>query len=419
MNYKFNKTSKVIGILIILTLFFIPTIIAIKYVALSEIYSHFVNTVSNITGLNQYIIKAISALLFIPFLIGINNILSVNKKKRYTGTVILASLFIIYNLGLYSFTKDAYFSFSEGEVIKWYALTPEGVKFFDRPGVDPVYGIKLKPVTPEVIRNLKLLETGEFKPIDPQSAVFFNPITGESQVWYYQYPDGSFDFFDKPGYHHQTGEPLNPVSREIYFQWRNSINDSKKANKREKIPASEKKTYDKSSTNTYNSQVSQINNLINRNVTFSSNKKNVAIIIEASNSDYSVLVEQFWVSLLKSNKINFISNYLGHEFKSKGFFDRIYSGDGSLLKNSNVLSIIDYLYLFKEEHSVRKSSNISNNLISCDIRLSYKLFNKNGSLVSSNVFTAIGPGFSEDNALKRGLEIISENHMTEIINAIR
>ncbi len=212
-----NKWLKVGAILIVLILLFIPTIIAMKYVAISQIYSHYVDSISNLTGLNKYLVKAGVALVLVPLLIGLKLFFSINRRRRYVGASILVTLLALYNLSLYHFTKDLYFAFSEGKVLKWYALTPEGVKFFDRAGIEPVYGIPLKPVTPEVIRNLKLLQKGDFRPIDPKNVQFFNPITGESQIWYYQYPDGSFEFYDKPGYHPITGDPLRPATKQIYL----------------------------------------------------------------------------------------------------------------------------------------------------------------------------------------------------------
>lgn len=234
-----NKWVKVGVILIVLILLFIPTIIAMKYVAISQIYSHFVESVSNLTGLNKYLVKAGVALMLIPLYIGLKFFFSINKKRRYIGASILITLLAVYNLSLYNFTKDLYFAFSEGKALKWYALTPEGVKFFDRAGVEPVYGITLKPVTPDVIRNLKLLQKGDFRPVDPNNVQFFNPITGEPQIWYYQYPDGSLEFYDKPGYHPITGDPLKPATKQIYFEWQEkaktrSVSVNPEGNKKEK-----------------------------------------------------------------------------------------------------------------------------------------------------------------------------------------
>lgn len=216
-----NKWLKVGIILGVLLLFFIPTLIVMRYVVISSLYSHFVNSIYGLTGLNKYLVKAGVALMFIPFIIGLKFCFSINRLRRNFGILILAILFVSYNLSLYHFTKKPYFSFSEGKVLKWYALTPEGVRYFDGPGFEPVYGIPLKQVTPDLVPKLKPLERGDFNPINPsEGTAWFNPITGESQIWYYKYPDGNFDFFNKPGYHPITGEPLTPVTKQIYFEWR-------------------------------------------------------------------------------------------------------------------------------------------------------------------------------------------------------
>ncbi len=61
--------------------------------------------------------------------------------------------------------------------------------------------------------------SGSLNKVDPATAQFFNPATGKPQVWYYKYPEGHFEFYDKPGYHLVTGDPLKPVTKNIYFEW--------------------------------------------------------------------------------------------------------------------------------------------------------------------------------------------------------
>ena len=156
----------------------------------------------------------------VPFLYGLKLVFSVNSTKRKIGSGLMTVFVVVYNIGLYQATRDVYFGFREGKVLKWYAITPEGVRFFDRAGVEPNYGISLKPVTPEVIRNLKVIEKGDFRTIDPARVAWFNPITGDPQLWYYQYPDRTIEFYNKPGYHPFMNEPLQPVTKEIYVQWR-------------------------------------------------------------------------------------------------------------------------------------------------------------------------------------------------------
>jgi len=214
-----NKWVKALVILIVLFFLFVPLIIATKYIAITQLYHHFVTTLSNLTGINQYLINAGVVLLMVPLYFGIRMFFSLNRQRRLIGISLLAVFLILYNIGLYQLTKDVQFSFSDGRTMKWYALTPEGVKFYDRSGVEPGYGIQLKPVTPEVIRHLKLIEKVEFNPVDPEKAIWFNPTTGDPQIWYYQSAGGIFEFFNKPGYHPLTGETLKPVNKQIHLEW--------------------------------------------------------------------------------------------------------------------------------------------------------------------------------------------------------
>jgi hypothetical protein len=416
-----KKWSKAFAIIIILILFFVPTIIALKYVTISMLYSHFVNSVSNLTGINKYLVKATAALMFIPFLIGISFLFSMNRGRRQIGKAILVTLVIIYNLSLFYFTKDLSFAFSEGKVLKWYALTPEGVKYFDRSGVDPVYGITLKPVTQDVIRNLKLLEKGEFRPVDPNNVQFFNPITGEAQVWYFRYPDGIFEFFDKPGYHPITGEPLKPVSKDIYFEWKEKSTKGKQdkriANNQEE--SRQLRKHGESQLVARLSRLQEFKSSVNPSAFVSSAQKNVALVIQAPKTKVSFFPDRSLANMLRSKEVNLIKDCFTESFKTKGFFREIFDGNSTLLNQSNVLSKVNYVILGNLDYSFRNDSQIDKDLISSDINFSYKVLNNKGEIVDSDFVSVIGPGFTNDSALKRGLEIIAENHSKQIMNSIQ
>src|SRR3990172_3760481 len=216
----YKKWVKVGIIIVLLLLIFIPTLIAMKYFAIGQIYDYYVDYIYSISGLNKYLIKSLIITLIVPFIFGINKSLSINQKNRQIGNATLVIIIIIYNLGLYQLTKNVNFAFSEGKILKYYALTPDGVKFHDGPGIEPIYGIRLKPVTPEIISKLKLLENTDIRPIDPSTTKFFNPITGEPQVWYYRDEDGNTEFYNKPAHHPATGEPLRIVTKKIISEWK-------------------------------------------------------------------------------------------------------------------------------------------------------------------------------------------------------
>lgn len=49
---------------------------------------------------------------------------------------------------------------------------------------------------------------------------FFDPLSGDPKVWYWQSRTGEFEFYDNAGFHPGTGELLKPVSREVINVWR-------------------------------------------------------------------------------------------------------------------------------------------------------------------------------------------------------
>lgn len=159
--------------------------------------------------------------------------------------------------------------------------------------------------------------------------------------------------------------------------------------------------------------------LINRDITIRVGKPNIAIVIESKKTESGFTPENTLYNLLRTEKVNLIINLFKEEsFKAKGFFREIYDGNIKLLRQANALSKIDYLILGKLNYSFQKDARIDRDLISCNINFSYKIINKNAEIVRSDSFSVIGPGFSEDAALERGLEILSEKYSNRILKPI-
>jgi hypothetical protein len=234
---------------------------------------------------------------------------------------------------------------------------------------------------------------------------FFDPITGESKIWYSKGTNGRFELFDASGFHPQSREKLKPVTTKDevaqivkYFE----------AELTEGRPKPE-----------INRRLLEFNSLVNRKVTTYPNKPNVAIVIESRKTESGVSPESTLYDLLRTDKVNMILNLFKEElFKSKDFFREIYDGNTELLKEADAMSKIDYLILGKLNYSLQKGSGIDRDLISCNINFSYKIINKNAEVIRSDNISVIGPGFSEDAALQRGLEMLSEKYSNRIFKTI-
>ncbi len=140
----------------------------------------------------------------------------IRRRKWVKGTVELLILIPIV-LVAWSAIRNAYFDPETGAAARYYALTPEGYRFYDAPGADPAYGIPLKPLTKEVITAVRARQEAQFHEYESldETPYLFHPASGKPQVWYGGDPNGEIQFFSSPGYHPRTGQPLQPITTEV------------------------------------------------------------------------------------------------------------------------------------------------------------------------------------------------------------
>jgi hypothetical protein len=418
-----SKALRAVSLLVLLVVLFVPTLIALKWVAITEIYSYFVRSIANVTGINLYLVKAGVLVALVPFFYGLKLFFSFSKTKRRTGAAILTTLAIGYNIGLYFATRQAFFT-AKGETIRYFALTPEGVKYSDRPGVEPVYGVPFKPVTPDLARNLKLLEKGDFRTVDPARAVWFNPITGQAQLWYYQYPDGALEFYDKPGYHPFTNDPLKEVTKQVYLEWREKAKATQTTVAQ--VPRVEgpglfpaQAGPPRPVLSDRERRVEEFKGLVNRSLAVSPLKRTVAVVIDCPARPGGLSVADAFYGLLRANRAAFVNNLFRLDvLKAKGFFDEIYQGDKQLLNTAASLSGVDYVIMAKLDYSFRKAAQVDPDLISCDLRLNCRVANRNGDIVVSDSLSAVGPGFTEEAAIENAVKVLSGRFAESVLKRI-
>ena len=211
------------GLAVLFICFVVPTLWLAKSYAIWLVYWQQVDRMASLTGINQYLVTAAALLLFVPFWFATRMTLSLrSRRRRYVGAALLLVFAVFYNIGLYVITRDTNFD-PDGRAHRWYAWTPAGMWFADREGVDPTYGIRLRPVTPAIAGALEeLRRKGGLRPADPTRLIFFDPMTGEARVWFYRYPEGDVEFYEHQGHHPITGVVLEPVTQQVVLEWRSS-----------------------------------------------------------------------------------------------------------------------------------------------------------------------------------------------------
>jgi TPR repeat protein len=180
----------------------------------------FADEIAEAFDLNRHLAKAITWLVFAAGLILIRYIFSFSKLKRRAALAGLLALLIGHSLVLWRGTSDDLTN-RDGKAIKCYVITRDGVIYREQPGFDPSTGRECRPVTPELVERLREYERGN-RPtrIETPHPEFFDRGTGRPIVWLYKNKINEIELFNLMGFHPETGDELEPVSKEIVELWK-------------------------------------------------------------------------------------------------------------------------------------------------------------------------------------------------------
>jgi signal transduction histidine kinase len=132
-----------------------------------------------------------------------------------------------------------FFSTLTGEPIVWFTkgTTPHSIELFDLMGFNPRTGEELKPVTRQIADEWTSDQQQEAQRIppkritNPETAVFFDPVTGQPKVWYWRSDAGDWEFYDNKGFHPRNGDELQVVNRDTLNRWQRELADAQQRKK--------------------------------------------------------------------------------------------------------------------------------------------------------------------------------------------
>lgn len=398
-----GKLAKVALIVVLLILFIAPTLWAIKYFTLTGLHSHYVEMFVGLTGLNRYLANVIVALLLVPAIYGVKlYFFSFRDKTRANiGLAMLVTVFIVYNIGLYFATKNTYFSFGEGKASKWYAMTPEGVQFFDADGYDPKYGIKLKPVTPEMMITLEKKKLGQvpqkikFESVD--DVEFFDRLTGEVKVWFYRDQSGNFELFSGPGVHPVYGVMVQPATPQAVNEIKTSLARVATKKEEEKRGAEAQRT------------VAEHNAFLAKYISAPSAAKThgAAILVLDGSGNVSSGMNQRISATLNSKSVSAATSFFTHDFVRDGFFERLYSGNAELSRRLELKNHVGFLVLGKSNVSYKENPDMqgmTTGVVNLEIHI---VSSQTGAVTDSFSLSETGAGFTKTEAENQAMERIS------------
>lgn len=179
---------------------------------------------TGLPSVNPYLLSSIISAILLSW-IGIPALLRSIQRSKAPSLVrrwILMALGIsfLWNAALGISRNDHLFG-PDGRSARFYSLRPEGEVYLAyHPGVDPVYGTKLREVTPEIVESIRHWRSGPPRRLPQEPASFFDTASGHPQVWVSENSDGTWSFFDGPGFDDRTSTALQPVTSEWVAAYR-------------------------------------------------------------------------------------------------------------------------------------------------------------------------------------------------------
>jgi hypothetical protein len=305
---------------------------------------------------------------------------------------------------MFFLSRGTYFGHTKGEAIKYYAMTPEGIRFFDSPGYDPKYGIELKPVTPDIMMKYQKRAMGmqpkKIEIVKINNTEFFDPITGDPKVWYYLDSNENYEFFNGPGFHPVYKVELQPVTTEIIQAYQKKLNE---IHETEALAQQKKNQLEKEQQ-----QVSYLNKYLNLSIQNQPDFKEAAILIIDEDHKERNDLNRIIIAYLESKNAKSLLGLFKTPFIQDGIFEKVFSGDSTKLKDLQVIKHADCVILGKISSNYKTNPELQN-VISAEIGLEIKVIScKNSVIIDSAYISEKGAGFSNADAENKAIEVMKE-----------
>jgi hypothetical protein len=362
------------------------------------------------SGLSLFLVKGLVILVTIPFfwavakythglfwLRGVGPSLRLYRNPYGFVIVGYAGLFFIV---MYFASLDAY-------AYKWCAETPEGIKTFDGPGKDPVYGIEAKPCAFEQIVTIRETEKGISGPQrlqigDVKQFAFFDPITGKPRVWYYKSPDGSYEFYDRVGKHPGTGNDLRPIDQDTRQELIRLADIHTSQVEEEQLQSKQQATIKAAADKQREHQVF-LERYINTSIVKHPGRRQAAILVLREGQNSFGGIEDSLATALSKHGIEPITSFFKQSFALEGRARRLFDGDWADTRLLDINNRVDYVVLGAGAVSYSSSSQFEG-LISASLHVELKCLSVSGEITcGSQNLEIVGAGYSNGAAFENAV----------------
>ena len=416
------RNSLRIGLFVVLALLFVLLVGVIFFGWLKDflIFGTFdfaVGKFVDATGISILLVKGILAFVLIPFFMALREIGMVPLCKRVgripkpVAYVIAACYVSAYFLAMYFATKDTYFHHTGDKVVATkYCDTMEGIRCFDTPGVDPKYGIVLKPITPEMVGILARRERGEIpKPLifgSTSEITFFDPLDGQPKVWFGRSSEGEITLFSSPGYDPTTDQELTAVNHQIVEEFRQQqrrAEEKKQADERQIQEATRNAAIEGDKARAEAQENSFRDKYMNVSVRKSPGRRALAPLI-LGDSESAESLQSSVSAALQENGMQSVDGLFKPEFLRDGTAAQFFDGDLALAKRLRLNQSVDSVLLVHSSYTVASAADVSQGLRTVTLSLNMKCIDVvNLRMCGSRSVSVRGVGFSDSEALSTSL----------------
>ena len=158
----------------------------------------------------------------------------------------------------------------------------------------------------------------------------------------------------------------------------------------------------------------RVEQLINDRVVPSGSVPVMAIALDGDSTDVEVL--EAALAQASSAEMRVVSGFFKPAFRERGFLRAVYDGDTEALTSSGALAAVDQILVGRVERACRATGQFDSDLVTCDVRLYFKVIDRHGAVANAGQVAVAGAGFSENAARDRAVDMLVEQHRKQIIS---
>ena len=323
----------------------------------------------------------------------------------------------------------------QGDALQCYIIEASGVIWRDVQfsGIDPRSGRSCEPaeayLVPILDRLDERLRSGRpLVAFDPKG-YFFSTI-GDPIVWYARLADGSFVFYDAPGYDPLTGTVLLPVSSEVVSEFQKQEGRQAQQSFELKTLAEEQLVIDQMEAEALaveaeldaemqreRRRIDDMRLLVLGPVSEAEPAPLAFALQAATDSDLDKSAVRTLPGLLAkrtAHSSRVIEQLFRNEFFVQGYGERALSGDLSPLRETGALDRVERIVVGLV-HVECNPNPLDGELTNCGVSIDFATIGPGGEIIGRGQVSEIGPGLTPETATARAVELVALRHSAEIL----